>query len=75
MYDDRQQFTLEDDAIHYKQMNKILEDGQWYSGYASKASNKHHDGYPIYFEVNDVLYLQSLEEHNMPKRFIYNANS
>ena len=75
VYDDRQQFTLEDDDIHYKQMNKILEDGQWYSGYASQTSNRNHDGYPIYFETDDVLYLQSLEKYNIPKRFIYNGNS
>ena len=75
VYDDRQQFTLKDDDIHYKQMNKILEDGQWHSGFASKVSNRQHDGYPIYFDVDDVLYLQTLEKYNMPKRFIYNANS
>ena len=60
--------TLEDNDMHYKQMNKILEDGQWYSGFASKTSDKYHDGYPIYFDVDDVLYLQTLEKYNMPKR-------
>ena len=70
VYDDRQQFTLEDDDIHYKQMNKILEDGQWYSGFANKASNRQHDGYPIYFELSDALYVQTLEKWNQPNRFV-----
>ena len=47
VYDDRQQFTLEDDDMHYKQMSKVLEDAQWYAGYASKSSNRNHDGYPM----------------------------
>ena len=75
VYDDIKQFTLEDDDIHYKQMNKILEDGQWYGSYANIASNKNHDDYPIYFEKDDVLFVQSLMKYNMPKRFIYNGNS
>ena len=75
VYDDRQQFTLEDDNMHYNQMNKILEDGQWYSSFASKASNKYHDGYPIYFEKDNVLFVQSFMKYNMPNRFIYNGNS
>ena len=75
VYDDRQQFTLEDDDKHYKQMNKILEDGQWYSSYASKTSSRQHDGYPIYFELDGISYAQSLMKYNMPKRFIYNGNS
>ena len=75
IYDDRQQFTLEDDDTHYKRMNQILEEGQWYSSYTSKASNKCHDGYPIYFELDNILYVQSLKKYNMPRRFIYNGNS
>ena len=30
VYDDRQQFTMEDNKKHYKQMNKILKEGQLY---------------------------------------------
>ena len=73
--DDRQQFTLKDNDVHFDQMDKILEDGQWYSGYASKTSNRNHDGYPIYFELDNILYVQSLKKYNMPKRFIYNGIS
>ena len=75
VYDDRQQFTLKDDDIHYKQMSKILEDGQWYGSYANTVSSKSQDGYPIYFELDNILYAQTLMKYNMPKRFIYNGNS
>ena len=75
VYDDRQQFRLEDDDIHYNQMNKVLEDGQLYAYYTNKASNKNYDGYPIYFELDNTLYAQTLMKYNMPKRFIYNGNS
>ena len=75
IYDDRQQFTLEDDDMHYKQMNNILEDGQWYASYTSKTSNGQYSGYPIYFELDGVAYVQSLNKYNKPRRFIYNGNS
>jgi hypothetical protein len=75
VYDDRQQFTLQDNDIHYKKMNKILEDGQWYSHNATKAANKYYDDYPIYFKLDNVLYIQTLKKYNMPKKFTYNANS
>ena len=75
VYDDRQQFTLEDDDIHYKQMNKILEDCQWYSYYTNQAINKYYSDYPIYFELNDILYVQTLKKYNQYRRFIYNGNS
>ena len=70
VYDDRQQFDLEDNNIHYNQMNKILEDGQWYSGWTNKAGNSQYDGYPIYFELSNILYVQTLEKWNQPNRFI-----
>ena len=70
VYDDRQQFTLEDNDVHYDQMNKILEDGQWYAGWTNEASNRQYDGYPIYFELSDILYVQTLEKWNQPNRFV-----
>jgi len=75
VYDDRQQFNLDNDEIHYEQMNKILEDGQWYSYYTNKAINKYYDNYPIYFELDDILYVQTLKKYNQHRRFIYNGNS
>ena len=70
VYDDRQQFTLKDDEMHFKQMNKILKDGQWYAGWANKTNNGKYDGYPIYFEINDISYVQTLEKWNQPNRFV-----
>ena len=70
VYDDRQQFTLEDDKTHYKQMDKILEDGQWYASFANNASNKYYDDYPIYFEMNDILYVQFLRKYNQHRNFV-----
>ena len=45
-------------------MNKILKDEQWYSYYVSKASNRNYNGYPIYFELDNILYLQPLDKYN-----------
>ena len=70
LYDDRQQFTLEDNDIHYDQMAKILADGQQYAGWANKADNRQYDGYPIYFELSNILYVQPLEKWNQPNRFV-----
>ena len=70
VYDDRQQFNLDDDDIHYDQMAKILTDGQWYAGWANRADNRQYDGYPIYFELSNVLYVQTLEKWNQPNRFV-----
>ena len=74
VYDDRQQFNLEDDEIHFKQMDKILEDGQWYSSFSNRATNKCYDDYPIYYELDDTLYIQALKKYNQHRNFIYNAN-
>ena len=70
VYDDRQQFTLDDNNKHKSQMITILPEGQWYAGCASKASGRQYDDYPIYFELADILYMQSLLKWNQPKRFI-----
>ena len=64
VYDDRQQFNLDNDEIHYEQMNKILEDGQWYAYYANKASDRNYSDSPIYFELDNELYVQTLREYN-----------
>ena len=64
VYDDRQQFTLEDDDIHYKQMNKVLEDGQWYASFANTVSSRGQGGFSIYFELDNILYAQTLMKYN-----------
>ena len=60
VYDDIQQFTLEDDSKHFSQMNKVLEDGQWYASFANTVSSRGQRGYSIYFELDNILYAQIL---------------
>ena len=75
VYDDRQQFRLEDDDIHFKQMDNILENGQWYAYFANRANNKCYSDYPIYFELDGDHYVQTLCKYNQYRSFIYNGNS
>ena len=75
VYDDIQQFTLEDDSKHFSQMNKVLEDGQWYASFANTVSSRGQRGYSIYFELDNILYAQILMKYNIPNRFTYNGNS
>ena len=49
--------------------NKILEDGQWYAYYANRAPSKSYDGYPIYFEMGEQLYVQTLNKYNQSRIF------
>ena len=70
VYDDRQQFTLKDDEMHFKQMNKILKDDQWYAGWATQSGGGKYDDYPIYFELGGTQYVQALLKWNQPKRVI-----
>ena len=63
IYDDRQQFTMEDDKKHYKQMNKILEEGQLYTNCAVYVSQKGTPSPAIHFEIDDKLCVQPLREY------------
>ena len=62
VYDDRQQFGSDCDDKHYKQMNKILEEGQWYSRNAGvlKSDINNFGGNPIGFTLNGTNYIQHL---------------
>ena len=65
VYDDRQQFTDKDNEKHYKQMNKILEDGQLYTNCAVYISRNADCGkHAIYFEVDNKLCVQPLRKYN-----------
>ena len=64
VYDDIQQFTLEDDNKHFKQMNKVLEDGQWYASFANTVSSRGQGEHSIYFELDNILYAQTLMKYN-----------
>ena len=63
VYDDRQQFTKKCDKKHYKQMNKILKEGQWYSRNACIVTKTHveaMEGDQIYYTLNNTRYIQGL---------------
>ena len=60
VYDDRQQFTAKDNEKHYKQMNKILEEGQLYTNCAVYVSQKGTPQPAIHFEIDDKLCVQPL---------------
>ena len=63
IYDDRQQFTMEDNKKHYKQMNKILKEGQVYTNCAVYVSQKGTPPPAIHFEIDDKLCVQPLSEY------------
>ena len=63
VYDDRQQFTSKDNEKHYKQMNKILQEGQWYSRNSCIVTKTHVEattGNQIYYTLNNNRYIQGL---------------
>ena len=63
VYDDRQQFTKNDDKKHYKQMNNILKEGQCYSRNACIVTKTHveaTEGDQIYYTLNKNRYIQGL---------------
>ena len=61
VYDDRMEVISEDK--HERQMNKVLPKGQWYAGFSVPCDNKKISDYPIFFNVNSNLYVQSLKKH------------
>ena len=65
VYDDRQQFGSDCDDKHYKQMNKILQEGQWYSRNACIVTKTHMEtteGDQIYYTLNNIRYIQGLRK-------------
>ena len=65
IYDDRQQFNFDCDDKHYKQMNKILQKGQWYSRNACIVTKTHVEattGNQIYYTLNNNRYIQGLRK-------------
>ena len=63
VYDDRQQFTDECDKKNYKQMDKILEEGQLYTYCAVYISQKGTPPPAIHFEIDDKLCVQPLRKY------------
>jgi len=65
IYDDRQQFTMEDDKIHFKHMKKILKKGQWYARNACIVTKTHvekTEGEQIYYTFDNNRYIQGLNK-------------
>ena len=60
VYDDRQEVI--DEKKHEKQMNKILIKGQWYASWVIPCDDKSLSDYPIYFNMNNQLYAQTLKK-------------
>ena len=61
VYDDRMEVISE--IKHDEQMNKILPVGQWCACWAIQCDNKLISDYPIFFNMNNNLYVQSLQKH------------
>lgn len=61
IYDDRQEVISE--PKHEEQMNKILPTGQWYSGFSVPCDNKLISDYPIFFDIDNNSYMQSLKKY------------
>jgi len=61
VYDDRQEVISEKN--HEEHMDKILERGQWYAGWAIECNDRLYCDYPIYFSLNNKLYMQALKKY------------
>ena len=61
IYDDRQEVISE--KKHEEHMDNILSNGQWYAGWTSEVTERKVSDYPIYFDMNDKLYLQYLKKY------------
>ena len=60
VYDDRQEVISE--TQHEVQMDKILTKGQWYAGWSIPCDDEKFSDYPIYFNMNNQLYVQALKK-------------
>ena len=60
VYDDRIYFRNEK---HYEHMDKILPIKQWYASNALQDNNKEIADYPIFFQIDDINYVQSLSKY------------
>jgi hypothetical protein len=67
VYDDRLEAISEEG--HDEQMKKILPIKQWYAGFAIANDNKKISGYPIFFDMDGVNYVQSLSKYGEYKKW------
>ena len=61
IYDDR--FEVISEEQHDEQMKRILPIKQWYSGNAIQSDSRKISDYPIFFEMDDINYVQSLSKY------------
>ena len=66
VYDDRFYFRNEK---HYEHMDKILPIKQWYASNALQDDNKEIADYPIFFQIDDINYVQSLSKYGEYKKW------
>ena len=62
VYDDRMIFKNIQEARHEKHLKDILPKRQWIASMASKCANKKISGYPIFYKIDDIHYVQPLEK-------------
>ena len=60
VYDDRMEMISEEK--HEKKMNEILPTGQWYAGFSVPCDNRKISDYPIFFDIHNKQYMQSLKK-------------
>jgi hypothetical protein len=60
VYDDRMEVISEEK--HEKKMDKLLPINQWYAGFSVPCDNKKISDYPIFYNINSDLYVQSLKK-------------
>ena len=66
VYDDRFYFKNEK---HYEHMDKILPIKQWYASNALQDNNKEIADYPIFFQIDNINYVQSLSKYGEYKKW------
>ena len=61
VYDDRMEMISEEK--HEKKMHEILPKGQWYAGFSVPCDNRKISDYPIFFDIHNKQYMQSLKKY------------
>jgi len=62
VYDDRMMHKNIQEERHEKHLKDILPKGQWFGSMASECTNKKVSGYPIFYKIDDINYIQPLEK-------------
>ena len=62
VYDDRIMLENIQAVRHEKHLKDILPKKQWFASMASECTNKKVSGYPIFYKIDDIDYVQPLEK-------------